>query len=130
MSQVNEACADHGDGVGTGQEFPLQINPMKLSRVIAMAALATPLLFAAKPAWAMNQWQTVGTNTSGNTYYVKPLEFSGRYRRFLGTASHVDAVFKQIADCSLWRVRPLNSRFWQAVKPGSIGEVEIKMICQ
>ena len=27
------------------------------------------LMFAAMPGWAMNQWLTVGTNTSGNSYY-------------------------------------------------------------
>lgn len=103
---------------------------MTFSRAIATASLAAPLMFAAMPGRAMNQWLTVGTNTSGNTYYVRPLEFSGRYRRFLGTASHVDSVFKQVADCTRWRVRPLSSQFWQVVKPGSIGEVEIKMICR
>ena len=103
---------------------------MTFSRVIATASLAAPLMFAAMPCWARNQWLTVGTNTSGNTYYVRPLEFSVRYRRFLGTASHVDLVFKQVADCMRWRVRPFSSQFWQVVKPGSIGEVKIKMICQ
>lgn len=103
---------------------------MKLFTVIAAAAVVGTSLIATTAVDARNGWFKAGTTTNGTTYYVKPLEFSGRYRKFLGTASHVSSVFEQVADCSGWRTRYLNSQAWSDVMPGSVGESEIQIVCR
>ena len=105
-------------------------NQMKLFNAFAAAAVIGISLIATTAVQARNGWIRAGTNISGETYYVRPLEFSGRYRKFLGTASHVDSIFEQVADCSGWRILNLNSQTWRYVMPGSVGENEMKIVCR
>ena len=103
---------------------------MKLLKSIAAVAVLGTSFITANPAEARNGWLKVGTSTNGNTYYVKPVEYSGRYRKFLGKSSHTNSTFKNVADCSGWRWRFEEDRAWEDVMPGSLGEDQIKLVCR
>ena len=104
---------------------------MKLFNAIAAAAVIGASFITANPAEARNGWISAATSReSGTTYYVKPLGNSGRYRWFLGKASHVSVTFNEVADCHLWRTRMENSSQWHDAMPGSVGEAQIKIVCR
>lgn len=104
---------------------------MKLFNAIATAAVIGTSFIAPNPAEARNGWMSAGTTGYPKvTYYVKPLDNSGRYRRYLGKASHVSGTFNEVADCHLWRTRMENSSEWRDAMPGSVGEAQIEIVCR
>ena len=106
-------------------------NQMKLFAAITSTAVIGTSFLVPNPVEARNGWVLIATSRSGNTaYYVKPIDSSGRYRRFVARSSDDRRNIQMVADCSKWRVRGENNSKWNDTMPGSVGDKGQNIICR
>ena len=104
---------------------------MKFFNAIATAAVIGASLISGAPVEARNGWIVVSTTRDGNTSYVKPLQFSGRYREYLFNRSNsAGAPLKYVADCQEWRDRLATGSEWNDIMPQSIGNTLFTIVCR
>ena len=103
---------------------------MKLFNAIAAAAVIGASFIAAHPAEARNGWVYVTTDHRNVTTYIKPLQFSGQYRKYVYQATNMPGTLTYVADCQGWRVRVANKSEWRDILPRSVGNTELNIVCR
>ena len=113
----------------TGESLTHHIKPMKHFTAIAPAAVIGASLLVPNPVEARNGWVHVSTQ-NGVSSYVKPLDFSGRYRKYIYKANNINMDLNVVADYNSWNFRYEGQSGWNAVMPGSVGETLFETVCR
>ena len=102
---------------------------MKLFKAIATGIYISIASMIAPPYVEASVWRRAGENSNGDVFYVKPLQFSGRYRYYLQTSSHKSKIYEVQGDCAEWRLRLVGDPNWQWISAGSIGNAVLRIVC-
>ena len=114
-----------------GESLTTHMNQMKLFNAIAAtAAVIGTSLITANSSYAKNGWIYVSTDHMNVSSYVKPQQFSGRYREYMYHASNITQPLKMLADCQGWRVQGAVGQVWRDIMPSSTGDTIFKIICR
>ena len=96
------------------------------------AAAAAALAITTTPVFANSSWVDIGSFTSGSRSYIQKHDWQGRYRTYSSMVIWPGGKTPQsveVADCGSWAWRFTNSTQWKPALPGTMGDAQLRYVC-